>query len=256
MSTKIYSWNVNGIRAILKCGFFEWLEKEQPDVVCLQESRAHPNDLTEEIMKPKGYTSLWNPAQKLGYSGTATYTKLEPLSVSTLGLDEFDNEGRLQVLEFKNFTILNGYWPNSQAKRARLPYKLEFVTAVKFFAKGLVEQGKNVILCGDFNIAHQALDLARPKGNENNAGYYQEERDAMTQFLDAGFVDTFRHYHPGEPDHYTWWSFRSGARAKNVGWRIDYHCVNQDFMRRVSRAWIACEVMGSDHCPVGIEVKT
>ncbi|MBI3119498.1 MAG: exodeoxyribonuclease III [Candidatus Hydrogenedentes bacterium] len=255
MATKILSWNVSGVRAIQKSGFFEWLDAEQPDIVCLQESRAVPEDLPEKMLQPKGYTSLWNPAKKRGYSGTAAYVKKEPLAVANLGVDEFDDEGRLQVLEYKDFTVLNGYWPNSQSQRARLPYKLEFVTALKYFARGLVEEGKNVILCGDFNIAHEAIDLARPKDNENNAGYYKEERDAMAEFLAAGFVDTFRHFHPGEAGHYSWWTFRTQARARNIGWRIDYHCVNKALIRRVKRAWIASEVMGSDHCPVGIELK-
>lgn len=255
MATKIFSWNVNGIRAVQKSGFLEWLDAEQPDILCLQESRARPGDLASHLLEPKGYTSLWNPAKKPGYSGTAAYVKKEPLSVVALGLDDFDSEGRLQVLEYKDFTILNGYWPNSQAERARLTYKIDYCTTVTLLARGLVEQGRNVILCGDFNIAHEPIDLARPKGNENNPGYYQEERDAMTRLIKAGFVDTFRHFHPGEEGHYSWWSFRSGARAKNIGWRIDYHCVNKDFMRRVKRAWIAHEVMGSDHCPVAIEVK-
>lgn len=255
--TTILSWNVNGLRAVLKNGFMEWFEAAQPDILCVQESRALPEDLDESILRPAGYTTYFNPAKKKGYSGTATFVRdgIKLLSTTTTGIDHIDDEGRVQVMEFEQFTILNGYWPNSQAKRFRLPYKLDFVTAVTFFAKGLVEQGRNVVLCGDFNIAHQPIDLARPKGNENNAGYYAEERAAMDNFLEAGFVDTFRHYHPGEPNHYSWWSFRAGARAKNVGWRIDYHCVNKDFMRRVSRAWISCDVMGSDHCPVGIEVK-
>ena len=254
---RILSWNVNGMRSVLKTGFHEWLLKEQPDVLCLQETRAMPEDIPDADRAPKGYMSLWNPAEKKGYSGTGIYIRSphEPLSVSTLGVSDFDVEGRLQVVEFKDFAILNGYWPNSQDKRTRLAYKLAFVDAVTKFSKKLVKKGKHVILCGDFNIAHTEIDLARPKGNENSPGYYIEEREAMTAFLKAGFVDTFRH-HCKEPGHYSWWSFRTNARERNVGWRIDYHCVNTDFIDRVQRAWISSDVMGSDHCPVGIELKS
>jgi len=252
--TRIVSWNVNGIRSALRNGFMDWLEAEQPDIVCLQETRALPEDLKEEVLRPKGYTSLWNPAQKKGYSGTGAYVKKEPISVGTMGIPDFDNEGRVQVLEYPKFTILNGYWPNSQDKRARLDYKLAFCKAITKFSNDLVAQGKNVILCGDFNIAHTEIDLARPKDNENSAGYYIEEREAMAAFLGEGYVDTFRHY-VQEPGHYSWWSYRTNARARNVGWRIDYHCVNRDFMDRVKGASILNHVMGSDHCPVAIELK-
>lgn len=253
---KILSWNVNGMRSVLKSGFREWFAEAQPDILCLQETRALPEDLDDADRAPKGYLSLWNPAEKKGYSGTGTFikAKYEPLSVTTLGIQEFDSEGRLQAIEFKDFTVLNGYWPNSQDKRARLPYKLAFVDAVTKLANKLVKKGKNVVLCGDFNIAHTPIDLARPKDNENTAGYYIEEREAMAGFLQHGYADTFRHFCP-EPGHYSWWSYRTNARARDIGWRIDYHCVNQDFLPRVKKAWIAKNVLGSDHCPVGIEVK-
>lgn len=252
--TTVVSWNVNGIRSVLNYGFLDWLGHAQPDIVCLQESRAHAEDLSENVLRPAGYQSFWHPAQKKGYSGTACYTRIEPTCVSCMGLEHFDAEGRLQVIEFPEFTILNGYWPNSQAKRARLEYKLEFVEAVTRFASTLVRRKKNVILCGDFNIAHEDIDLARPRDNQNTAGYYMEERQAMTEFLEEGFVDTFRHF-TKEGGHYSWWSYRAGARAKNIGWRIDYQCVNKAFMPRVKRSWIMCEVMGSDHCPVALEIE-
>lgn len=251
--TTVISWNVNGIRAVTKNGFFSWLEEAQPDIVCMQESRALPADLTEEQLAPNGYTSLWNPAQKKGYAGTAAYVKEEPISVGTLGVEQFDNEGRVQVLEYPDFTILNGYWPNSQGERARLDYKLDYVKAITRCANKLVRAGKNVLICGDLNIAHEAIDLARPDDNENSPGYYIEERKAMTRFLGHGYVDTFRHF-CDEPEHYSWWSYRTRARARNVGWRIDYHVVNEAFLPRVKRAWILNDVMGSDHCPVGIEI--
>jgi exodeoxyribonuclease III len=252
--TTILSWNVNGIRSVLKKGFLDFLETHQPDILCLQEVRALPTDVEKELHDLNGYTMHWNPAEKKGYSGTATITKIAPVSTGALGSAQFDSEGRMQVVEFPDYTILNGYWPNSQGERARLPYKLDYCKAVTRKANKLVKAGKNVILCGDFNIAHAEIDLARPKQNEDNPGYYIEEREAMTRFLKHGYADTFRHF-CDEPGHYSWWSYRTRGRERNVGWRLDYHCVNQDFMPRVQRAWILNEVMGSDHCPVGIELK-
>ncbi len=249
----IISWNVNGIRSVLKNGFLDFLYQTQPDILCLQEVRALPNDLGEEVLRPKGYTVHWNPAKKKGYSGTAAFVKSAPLSVGVLNSPDHDNEGRLQVLEYPDYTILNGYWPNSQDERARLDYKLDYCTAVTKLANKLVRAGKNVILCGDFNIAHTAIDLARPKENENSPGYYIEEREAMDRFIKHGYMDTFRHFCK-EPGNYTWWSYRTRGRERNVGWRLDYHCVNQAFLPRVTRAWILSEVLGSDHCPVGITV--
>jgi len=250
----ILSWNVNGIRSALKNGFLDFLHQTQPDVLCLQEVRALPNDLGEEVLRPKGYTAHWNPAKKKGYSGTAAYVKREPLSVGILDSAAHDSEGRLQVLEYPEYTILNGYWPNSQEERARLDYKLDYCQTLTKLANKLVRKGRNVILCGDFNIAHTAIDLARPKENENNPGYYIEEREAMDRFLKHGYVDTFRHFCE-EPGHYTWWSYRTRGRERNVGWRLDYHCVNQAFLPRVRQSWILSEVMGSDHCPVGLTVE-
>ncbi len=253
--TSVVSWNVNGVRSVLKKGFLDWVDQAQPDVLCLQESRAMPTDLKDEEREPAGYTSIWTPAEKKGYAGVACYTKTEPLSVNTLGIEEFDAEGRMQAIEFKNFTVINCYYPNSQAEGKRIDYKVRFCDAILKYCNKLVKKGTNIILCGDYNIAHTAIDLARPKANEKNPGYLPEERDAMTKFLGAGYVDTFRHFHPDEPDHYTWWSYRAGARAKNVGWRIDYHCVNESFMDRVESSIINNDVMGSDHCPLTITVK-
>jgi exodeoxyribonuclease III len=249
----ILSWNVNGLRAVQKAGFMDWLQAASPDILCLQETRVLPEELNDDLLKPFGYESYWNPAQKKGYSGTATYSRVAPLSVRGMGTAEYDNEGRLQVIEFPEFTVLNGYWPNSQDERKRLDYKLDYVKGVTKLANKLRKSGKQVVLCGDFNIAHTEIDLARPKENENSPGYYIEEREAMSGFLKQGYVDTFRHFNK-EPGQYTWWSYRTRGRERNVGWRLDYHCVNTEFMPRVKRAWILSEVMGSDHCPVGIEV--
>ncbi len=252
--TTVISWNVNGLRAALKNGFMEWFGATRPDILCLQESRVLPEELDGEVLGAFGYHSHWNPAQKKGYSGTAVFSKEKPLSLGTLGIPEFDDEGRLQVIEYPEFTVLNGYWPNSQSERARLPYKLAWCDAVTQFANGLVKKKKNVVLCGDFNIAHTEIDLARPKDNENNAGYYIEEREAMAKFLGNGYVDTFRHLNP-EKVQYSWWSYRTNARPRNIGWRIDYHCVNKSLSPRVKAAWICDDVKGSDHCPVGVEIE-
>lgn len=254
MATTIYSWNVNGMRSVLQKGFLEWLDREQPDIVCLQESRVYPDELTKEQRAPRGYTSYWMPAEKKGYSGTAVYTSMEPKSVTPLGIKRFDAEGRAQIIEYADFTVVNCYFPNSQPERKRLEYKLDFVRAIKRVCDTLVREGRNIVLCGDYNIAHTEIDLARPSQNEDNPGFYIEERRAMTRFLKSGYVDTFRHFTP-EPGHYSWWSYRANARANNVGWRIDYHCVSQEFMPRVKRAAILSNIVGSDHCPVAISVN-
>lgn len=253
--TSIYSWNVNGLRAVIKNGFMEWFLQTQPDILCLQETRLLPEQVPQELTEAKGYQVFWNPAQKPGYSGTAVFTKVAPESTDVLGIPEFDNEGRALLVHYKEFTIVNTYWPNSQDERKRLPYKLAFCDAIGTILDGLVKQGKNVIICGDFNIAHTEIDLARPKQNENNAGYYIEEREAMTTFLARGYVDVFRHLYP-DTVKYSWWSYRGRARANNVGWRLDYHCVNKEFMARVQAINICDDVLGSDHCPVCLTLKT
>lgn len=253
VSTEIVSWNVNGMRSVLKKGFMDWFTKARPDVLCLQETRALPGDLDDAVLTPKGYTSYWMPAQKKGYSGVAVYTRAEPLSIANLGKAEFDDEGRVQQIEFNEFTIINAYFPNSQPERKRIDYKLNFCAAIKRLANELVREGKHVVLCGDYNIAHTEIDLARPKQNEDNPGYLPEERKAMTTFLKAGYVDAFRHFNK-EPGHYTWWSYRANARANNIGWRIDYHCVDKEFLPRVKDARILHKVTGSDHCPVSITI--
>lgn len=251
---RIISWNVNGIRAISQKGFFDWLGQEQPDFLCVQETKAQPDQLTEAILAPKGYRSVWHSAQRKGYSGVATYFKKEPLSVTGMGISDYDCEGRVQALEYKNFTLINAYFPNSQEERARIQYKVAFCDDMIKFCNKLVKAGQNIILCGDYNIAHEPIDLARPKENENSAGYYIEERESMAKFLQAGYVDTFRHF-TKDPGHYTWWSYRGGARERNVGWRIDYHCVNKDFIKKVKDSHILPHVMGSDHCPVSVTVQ-
>ncbi|MBI4558643.1 MAG: exodeoxyribonuclease III [Candidatus Hydrogenedentes bacterium] len=250
---RLYSWNVNGIRAVSRNGFLSWLDTVQPDILCLQEIKARPDDLESAVLNPRGYGSVWQPAQKKGYSGVATYYRKEPRSVRTLGIPRFDSEGRIQMLEYPTFTLINAYYPNSQPERARLDYKLAFCQAMLKFCNGLRAAGVNVVICGDFNIAHEEIDLARPKDNQNSAGYYIEERKAMSKFLGAGYVDTFRYFRK-EPGHYTWWSYRARAREKNIGWRIDYFCVNEELLPRVKQSLILPDVRGSDHCPVMLTV--
>ena len=251
---KIISWNVNGIRAAANKGFSDWLIRTQPDILCVQETKAHPGQLSGELTAPKGYRSAWVSAKRKGYSGCAVYYKNDFLTVNPLGIDTFDDEGRVQLLERDEFTLINAYFPNSQDAGKRLDYKLAFCNAVLKKCNALVKAGKNVIICGDFNIAHTPIDLARPKQNEENPGYLPEEREWMTGFLKNGYVDTFRMFNQ-EGGNYSWWSYRMNARAKNVGWRIDYFCVNEAFRSKVKNAFILDEVTGSDHCPVGIEVK-
>lgn len=251
----IISWNVNGIRAIEKKGFCEWLERESPDILCVQETKASPEQLSTGLISPADteggrYKSFWASASKRGYSGTAVFTKTEPLDVQTLGIKEFDDEGRVLQVFYEDFVLISAYFPNSRDWGTRLSYKLDFCAAILERCKAIVSEGRNFILCGDYNIAHKAIDLAHPKENEGNAGYLPEERAWMDVFTSSSFIDTFRHFHPNEPDNYTWWSYRSRARERNVGWRLDYFCVNHQFMAKVKSAAIMSEVRGSDHCPV------
>lgn len=256
--TSVVSWNVNGIRAAEKKGLLEWLNTESPDVLCLQETKAHKGQVSELLANPSlpsgTWQSWWSSAKKAGYSGTAIYSKKEPLNIRTLGYPEFDDEGRIVMAEFDSVTIISAYFPNSQAEGARLPYKLDFCAAIMETCGKLAADGKNFILCGDYNIAHKPIDLANPRANENNPGYLPEERAWMDELIGAGYVDTFRHF-CAEPDQYTWWSYRFHAREKNIGWRIDYTCVNPAFLPRVRESVILKDVYGSDHCPVRISYE-
>ena len=242
-----------------KRGFSRWLAVESPDVLCLQETKARPEQLSDELRNPKNksgkpYHAYWASAKKAGYAGTAIFSQKEPEDVKPLGIADFDNEGRVLQAFYKDFVLITAYFPNSQDGGKRLPYKLAFCDALLKYCKKLARQEKHFVLCGDYNIAHTAIDIARPKENEKNAGYLPEERAWMDTFTKAGFVDTFRHFHPGEKDHYTWWSYWGTARERNVGWRLDYHCVDPAFLPRIKRSNIRKEVEGSDHCPVEIEI--
>ena len=254
MTMKLISWNVNGIRAVLKKGFLEFLDEHQPDLVLLQEVKATP-DQVEHDFTGAGWDIHWNPAQKKGYSGVATLGRIPALSVRHgIGLPGHDDEGRVLTTEHPDFFVVNVYTPNSQDELRRLPYRMTWDAAFLAYVKEL-EKTKPVIFAGDLNVAHREIDLARPKQNRKCAGFSDEERAGFDDIVAAGFVDTFRHFHPDEPDHYTWWSYRGGAREKNIGWRIDYFCVSEPLISRVKSAGILPEVIGSDHCPVVIEVE-
>lgn len=257
---KIISWNVNGIRAVAKNGFLDWLFKTMPDVLCLQETKAQPEivagQIDDSLMAPLGYQTHWHSAQKPGYSGVALYTRQAPLQVlAGLGVDNIDCEGRVLTALFENFVVVNAYFPNSQREHTRLDYKLKFCAAIFKHVENLRKKYRNVVLCGDYNIAHREIDLKNPKTNQDNAGFLPEERAWMDSFLKAQWVDAFRAQHPGLIDQYTWWSYRPTIRERNIGWRIDYHCVSQELYDRVTATEILADVKGSDHCPVTIELK-
>jgi len=250
----IVSWNVNGIRAVEKKGFLDWLASESPDVLCLQETKAHRGQLNPALVEPvlpdgTAYRSWFSSAKKAGYSGTALYSKAEPLDIIPFGYPEFDDEGRVVMAKFGGTVIISAYFPNSREAGARLGFKLDFCAAILETCDRLVASGLNIVLCGDYNIAHKPIDLANPKANEGNAGYLPEERAWMDSFTGAGYVDTFRSFCP-DPGRYSWWSYRFHAREKNIGWRIDYACVNPGFMPSVRESSILSGVLGSDHCPV------
>lgn len=252
---KLVSWNVNGIRACGKSGFLKWFEEEGADIVCVQEIKAHPDQLEDSFKNPMKYHAIWNPAQKAGYSGTAIFSKKEPTDVQIgLGDKEIDKEGRVIIAKYPKFTLINSYFPNSQRDHARLPFKLEFCKKFLKKAESLRKKGENVIMCADWNIAHQEIDLKNPKSNKKNAGFLPEERAWMDEFIKTGYVDAFRQFQ-SEGGHYTWWSYRPGVREKNVGWRLDYFMVNEEFKDCLKTSYHRNEIFGSDHCPVVVELK-
>ncbi len=249
---KLISWNVNGLRAVLKKNFLEFLDAERPDVLCLQEIKCGTDDV--EQLWPRHYSTFWNCAQRKGYSGTAIFTKKKPAKVSNgVEILEYDNEGRVQTADYGDFFLVNVYVPNSKRDLSRLTYRQKWDRDFSAYLKGL-EKKKPVIFCGDLNVAHTEIDLANPKSNVHNHGFTPEERAGFTAFVNAGFLDTFREFEKGG-GHYTWWSVFSGARARNVGWRLDYFLISKSFRPRLKTAFIHNKVLGSDHCPVGIEIK-
>lgn len=248
---KLISWNVNGLRACVGKGFFEFLAAEDPDMMCLQETKLQP----DQAPAVEGYWEYWCSAEKKGYSGTALFSKTEPLDVSyNLGVDVHDHEGRVITAEYPEFYLVTVYVPNSQNELKRLDYRMQWEDDFRAYVKRLDEK-KPVVICGDMNVAHQEKDLKNPKTNRQNAGFTDEERQKMTELLGAGFVDTWRHFNPETEGVYSWWSYRFKAREKNAGWRIDYFLVSERFAPRVKDARILTDVFGSDHCPVAIEIE-
>ncbi len=248
---KLLSWNVNGLRAVLKKGFLDFLAAQDADIVCLQETKCHPDDV--DAVWP-GYEAQWNWAEKKGYSGVAIFSKKPPLSLTRgIGLAEHDREGRVLTAEFAEFFLINVYVPNSKRELERLPYRQQWDRDFLAYVRGL-EKKKPVIFCGDLNVAHAELDLARPKENGKTHGFTPEERAGFSAMVAAGFVDTFREFEKAG-GHYSWWSQMSNARSRNIGWRIDYFVCSAALRPRLERAWILPEIIGSDHCPVGLELK-
>ena len=249
---KLISWNVNGLRACMQKGFEDFFKNIDADVVCLQETKLQEGQID---FTPEGYFGYWNYAEKKGYSGTAVFTKEKPLNVTLgLGVEEHDHEGRVITAEYKDFYLICVYVPNSQRELTRLDYRMTWEDAFRDYVKKL-DQKKPVIWCGDLNVAHEEIDLKNPKSNHKNAGFTDEERAKMTVMLDSGFIDTYRYFYPDKKDAYTWWSYMGGARAKNVGWRIDYFCTSKSFADRLVSADIHPDVMGSDHCPIELVIK-
>ena len=248
---KLISWNVNGIRACLAKGFAEIFKQMDADIFCIQETKCQPEQVELEF---EGYTSYWNSAEKKGYSGTAIFTKRKPLNVTYgIGIEEHDKEGRVITLEFEKFYIVDIYTPNSKRELERLDYRQIWEDEIRRYLLKLNEI-KPVIMCGDLNVAHEEIDLKNPKTNRRNAGFTDEERQKMTELLDSGFTDTFRYLYPDKEDAYSWWSYMGHAREKNVGWRIDYFIVSKSIESEIKDAIIYPEIMGSDHCPVGLEI--
>ena len=249
---KFISWNVNGIRACVQKGFMDFFKEADADIFCLQETKMQEGQLELEL---PGYHQYWNYAMRKGYSGTAVFTKKEPISVSYgIGIEKHDQEGRVITLEFEDFYFITVYTPNSQNELARLPYRMEWEDAFLTYLKKL-EEKKPVVFCGDLNVAHQEIDLKNPKTNRKNAGFTQEERDKFTELLNAGFVDSFRYLYPDVTGVYSWWSYRFKAREKNAGWRIDYFVTSESLKEKIEDALIYTDVFGSDHCPVGLKIE-
>lgn len=252
---RLISWNVNGLRAVINKGFKDFFDKESADIFCIQETKMQEDQIDISINEIfKNYNSYWNSAEKKGYSGTAVFTKQKPLNVSYgIGIEEHDKEGRVITLEFENFYLVNCYTPNSKRELERLDYRQEWENEIRNYLTNL-DKKKPVIYCGDLNVAHKEIDLKNPKTNRRSAGFTDEERNKMTELLDSGFTDTFRYLYPDKEDAYTWWSYMFKAREKNVGWRIDYFIVSKSIEKKINESYIFSEVMGSDHCPVGIDI--
>ncbi|MEC1433177.1 exodeoxyribonuclease III [Bacillus spizizenii] len=250
---KLISWNVNGLRAVMrKMDFLSYLKEENADIICLQETKIQDGQVD---FQPEGYHVYWNYAVKKGYSGTAVFSKQKPLRVMYgIGIEEHDQEGRVITLEFENLFVMTVYTPNSKRGLERIDYRMQWEEALLSYILEL-DKKKPLILCGDLNVAHQEIDLKNPKANRNNAGFSEQERGAFTRFLEAGFVDSFRHVYPDLEGAYSWWSYRAGARDRNIGWRLDYFVVSERLKEQIEDASISADVMGSDHCPVELMIN-
>lgn len=252
---KLVSWNVNGLRAVLGKGFQDFLKEVKSDVFCIQETKLQKEQLDENILDVfKEYNCYWNSAEKKGYSGTAIFTKIKPINVSYgIGIEEHDKEGRVITLEFDKFYLVNCYTPNSKRELERLDYRMVWEDEFRQYLINLNKQ-KPVIACGDLNVAHEEIDLKNPKTNRRSAGFTDEERNKMTELLNSGFTDTYRYLYPNKTDIYTWWSYMFKAREKNIGWRIDYFIVSDSIKSKIKESYIYSDVLGSDHCPVGLDI--
>lgn len=254
---KIISWNVNGIRACENKGLIDFIEKFDPDVFCTQETKAHREQLNESLTNPKKYTTHWNSAIRKGYSGTSVWVRQDHKNYTVTngtGKEEFDDEGRIMQVEFDNFILINGYYPNGKRDLSRVDYKLKFSRYILEIAKKL-QQKKPVILTGDFNTAHFPIDLKNPKSNENTTGFLPIEREFLDELTESGFVDVFRFFHPDEADQYTWWTYRGDCRERNIGWRIDYFFASESIIDKIEEVGHLPEILGSDHCPLYLKLN-
>lgn len=254
--TTLYSWNVNGIRAAQKKGLVEWIEKTQPDILGLQETKASPEQLDDTLKSLAGYQSFWASATRKGYSGVALYSKIPPKSVQVgLGMPEYDDEGRTIIAEYDDFVFITAYFPNGGNDHSRVPYKMAYKAVFLAYCETLRQQGKSIIFCGDLNTAHQEIDLARPKDNVKTTGFLPIERAWVDEVVAKGYVDIYRQLNPTAEGRYTWWSMRTAARERNIGWRIDYFFTTPDLQDKIASAEIHPDVLGSDHCPISLTLK-
>lgn len=252
----LYSWNVNGIRAAQKKGFLDWFHQTRPDVLAVQETKCHPDQLDIELRQPDGYHTYWAFAEKKGYSGVALYSRVKPNSVQIgLGFTAYDCEGRTIIAEYEDYTLIAAYFPNGSRDHSRVPFKMAYKRDFLAFCNELLARGKSVIFCGDINTAHQEIDLARPKQNQKTTGFLPEERAWLDEVIAQGYVDTFRLLHPSQEGAYSWWSYIGRARDRNVGWRLDYFFVSPELAPRVASADIHPDILGSDHCPVSLTLS-
>lgn len=249
------SWNVNGLRSIYKKGFLNWFGAIRPDVLCIQETKAHEKQLPEDLRNIKGYNSYYSHPERKGYSGVALYSKIEPISIEkAFSKNTIDDEGRIIISRYEKFTLMNIYFPNGKMSQERLDYKLEFYKAFLDECKLRMEKGEELLVCGDVNTAHKEKDIARPKQNENVSGFLPEEREWLDRFIDEGLVDTFRMFN-GEGGHYSWWDYKTRARERNVGWRIDYFFASRGITPKIKASYMLSEIMGSDHCPIVLDME-